>query len=160
MGKLLFISCELRIDSESGECMDINEDLIEKYAVEEPYSLYFDFAPILDKDLEILSNYSHITELSLAGTKISNLGLIYLERLPNLQKLNIGLTQITDEGVKFLKKLKKLENIDLSYTKITDIALQYLQAFPQLTEIALRGTSITDEGVKYLETFLNLESSN
>ena len=60
-----------------------------------------------------------------------------------LRTLSLASTKITDVGVRELKRLKALEFVDLNNTRVTDACLQDLKECKGLREIWLDGTAIT-----------------
>jgi len=68
-----------------------------------------------------------VTSLDLIGTKITDVGLKEVAKLPQLTRLWLDATQITDVGLKELAKLQKLERLDLVATKATKAGVAELQ---------------------------------
>jgi len=68
-----------------------------------------------------------VTSLDLIGTKITDVGLKEVAKLPQLTHLWLDATQITDVGLKELAKLQKLERLDLVATKATKAGVAELQ---------------------------------
>ena len=71
--------------------------------------------------------------LLIGGTKVTDAGLVYLKRFPQLKKLSLFQKQVTDSGIPYLRVLSNLEQLLISGTKITDAGAKELQrALPKL----------------------------
>ena len=68
-----------------------------------------------------------VVELSLHDTKITDVGLVHLKGLTELQKLNLSRSNITDAGIVHLKGLTKLQSLGLLGTQVTDAGVAHLQ---------------------------------
>ena len=68
-----------------------------------------------------------VVEVNLDNTQITDVGLVHLKDLANLQKLNLNRTEITDAGLSHLKKLTNLQTLFLKDTKVTDAGIPELQ---------------------------------
>ncbi|XP_043823521.1 dynein regulatory complex subunit 6 [Dromiciops gliroides] len=95
---------------------------------------------------------SKLRELNLTNcAQISDLALAQMgERCRSLTYLNLrSCTQLTDCGIEFITKLPNLISIDLSVTAITDEALTSLSSHKKLKELTVSGCEfITDSGIK------------
>ncbi|XP_031794556.1 dynein regulatory complex subunit 6 [Sarcophilus harrisii] len=96
---------------------------------------------------------SKLRELNLTHcAQISDLSLAEMgERCRSLTYLNLrSCTQLTDCGIEFITKLPNLISIDLSVTAITDEALTSLSNHKKLKELSVSECEfITDSGVKH-----------
>ncbi len=99
---------------------------------------------------------SHLRQLSLQGTGITDKGMEAMANIPRLLDLNLSETQVTDEGVKRLGSAAQLQQLKLSQTRITDKALGFLAAMRSLTDLTLDQTQITDEGLMHIPQLKNL----
>ncbi len=152
-----------------------DDEEVERNVRKKPYRTEYDLhnSDVTDKALESIKKLTHLTNLNLIQTNITNNGLKNLTELP-LQKLDIGQNKITDEGLKYLpptiallnlesleitndglKNLHDLQNLQHLYLKnnpqLTDRAIDNLQAFPNLIELDLTGTGITDAAISKLQ---------
>lgn len=91
-----------------------------------------------------------IVELQLAGTKITDAGLVSLKSLTRLEHLDLSQTQITDAGLSSLAGLDNLEVLNLDNTAITDRGLVTLRSLKRLKALKLIGTKMTDAGLEKL----------
>ncbi|HKG78392.1 MAG TPA: hypothetical protein VKA78_03220, partial [Pyrinomonadaceae bacterium] len=134
-----------------------------------------------DEDLETLSHIDHITSLDLGGSQgITDKGLQYLARMPQLRKLNLseypggritdrGLealrhlsdlrvfemcwqSGVTDKGISNLRFCDELEIVDLLGTHTGDGALSALKGKPRLHSLKT-GRNVTDDGLRLLHEF-------
>lgn len=97
-----------------------------------------------DGDLQKLTVLgSNIRWLDLAGTSITDTGLVALASMPNLTRLHLERTAITDAGLTKLAPLQSLEYLDLYGTAITDAGLPTLQKLPALKQLYLWQTKVT-----------------
>ena len=85
--------------------------------------------------------------LDLAGTKVSDAGLVQLKGTPNLTRLHLERTPITDNGLTNLTPLVSLEYLDLYGTEVSDTGLESLESLPKLKQIYLWQTKVTPAAV-------------
>ena len=57
-----------------------------------------------------VGNYRHLKHLELRYTKVTDTGLFYISKLPEIAHLDISLCEISDEGLSFLGRLASLKN--------------------------------------------------
>jgi hypothetical protein len=91
---------------------------------------------------------THIAQLDLARTKISDAALSSIVQMPKLVRLDLRHTQITDAGLKSLQHLEYLQSLNLYGTAITDAGLQELAALPSLKNVYASQTKVTPAGAK------------
>jgi len=117
-----------------------------------------------DAQLERISRLEHIISLDLEGSRqISDRGLRFLARLPQLRHLNLTACPITDRGLEVLRELPALESIALTWTRITDAGVAHLAACENLRTVSLRGTVTGDGALRTLtgkRQLSDLESGN
>jgi Leucine-rich repeat (LRR) protein len=80
--------------------------------------------------------------------------LVCLKGLTKLQSLNLSETKITDVGLEYLNVFTKLQSLDLWHTNVTDAGLERLKGMVALQDLYLTGTRVTDAGVKKLQQAL------
>ncbi len=106
---------------------------------------------VSDGDLAEMGRLSGLTRIDLSMTRISDLGLLELKGLRNVQELNLRYAeQIGDEGMAAVKEWKKLRRVDLRGTKVTDTTLGYLGELPELEAIDAGFAQVTDNGIELL----------
>ena len=103
---------------------------------------------ITDAGLDYLGAMSQLQALSLAGSRITNLGP--MRPLRRLETLSLGLTRVDDAGLEPLVGHPGLRFLSLRRTAITDHSLAHLAKIPQLINLDLQGTAITDDGLTQL----------
>ena len=105
-----------------------------------------------DEDLETLSHIDHVTSLNLDGSKrITDKGLQYLARMPQLSKLTID-GQITDRGLECLRHLKELRVFEMFWKDgVTDQGISNLRFCDQLEVVDLLGTNTGDGALAALK---------
>jgi hypothetical protein len=69
--------------------------------------------------LHAVVSLQKLSELDLRGTKVTDVGLKELAKLPNIAKLDLSYTQVTDAGLRDLAKLQNLKELDLRSTQAT-----------------------------------------
>ena len=112
-----------------------------------------DIPSLTDEALGLLIATPSIKKLEIAGTKISDKGLLNLINLRNLEFLHIAICpNITDEGFKHLAKIPKLKTI-MAYDniRISNQGLGYLSASKTLEGLDVaRCGKINGVGLNYL----------
>ena len=79
-----------------------------------------------------LAELSHLEDLDVNGTQVTDEGLGRLRNLRELRGLSVGGPQITDKGLASLAELRGLRDLSLSRTGVTDDGVRTLQhALPQ-----------------------------
>jgi beta-lactamase regulating signal transducer with metallopeptidase domain len=103
-----------------------------------------------DKALAHLPDFPRLKRLLLTETQVSDDGLEFVGRLPELEELFIwdGAT-ITDKGVAHLRKLPKLKFLLLGNSAITDEAVSHLSDVSTLETLLLDTNSLTDKALEY-----------
>lgn len=97
---------------------------------------------------------SHIAQLDLARTRISNEALKSAAALPRLVRLDLRHTEIDDEGLRNLAACKELRSINLFSTRISDAGLEALANIKSLREVYVMQTRVTEQGVTKLRKAL------
>jgi hypothetical protein len=104
---------------------------------------------VTDADLAILKAFTHLQELDLLNTKVTDAGLAQLKGLP-LETLVLSHTEITGAGLDQLKGMAKLKVLSLSSLKLKESDFAVLQSLPQLQSLFLNDTGIGDAGLANL----------
>jgi internalin A len=132
---------------------------------------------------EIAARHRQLEEIDLTGSKITNVALKELRKVPHLRKLSLWTTDITDAGLSELRDLANLESLALGQSpltdagiseiaglkklrvltvfnmeRITDAALPHVKELTQLEDLNLARTTITDAGLKDLQGLQQLRS--
>lgn len=113
-------------------------------------------ADLADSDLAGIQGCTQIWGLGVAGTNVTDEGMLLVRELTSLTSLDLSRTRVGSEGVRNLRGLHTLVNIRLNDTKIDGDALTVLSEFPNLRTIDLRETRITDEDLANLYTLPEL----
>ena len=93
---------------------------------------------ITDESLDVVSQFSQLSYLSLKETKVTDAGVKKLAKLKNLVSLNLYGTDVSDEGIAALTKCKKLQKLYIAGTAVTYSAVQKLEKAMPNTQI-IRG---------------------
>ncbi len=104
-----------------------------------------DLAPLKDMNL------SSLTYLSLACTKIGDVGLVYFRNCNNLTGLRLNLTRVTNAGMANFEGCQKLQSLDLKYTKVEDAGLAHFKGCKDLNGVDFGGLNVTDEGLSHFK---------
>ena len=91
-----------------------------------------------------LSTRPSLESLSLAGTKVTDAGLVRLAGLTGLEELSLQETKVTDAGLAHLKGLTRLGCLNLAGTKVKGEGLRYIAGLTALVELDLSGTTVGD----------------
>ncbi len=82
---------------------------------------------VTDEDIGPLSALTELRSLNLMSTNVRGVGLTQLKGLTLLQSLNLQCTPLGEEGLASITNLSSLRNLDLAFTGVTDRALAYFR---------------------------------
>ena len=100
-----------------------------------------------------------IVAVNLRGTWVTDVELIDIARLPNLEKLDLAHTRISDEGMRNLKPATKIRELSLYYSEqITDQGMTAIKEWKALKRLQLRGTRISNGTLEIVSHLPQLES--
>ncbi len=98
----------------------------------------------------------NIVAVNLRGTWVSDVELIDIARLPNLERLDLSHTRITDEGMLHLKSATGIRELSLYYSEqITDQGMNAIKNWKLLKRLNLRGTRVANGTLEILSHCLN-----
>nr|GEU34387.1 hypothetical protein [Tanacetum cinerariifolium] len=142
---------------------------------------------ITDVDMKPISELTHLKELQISCSKVTDHGVTFLKGLHKLALLNmkrcpitsacldslsdlVGLhylnvsrSNFTDKGCDKLSKLKSLKVLNMGFNDISDAVLAHLKGLTNLESLYLDPCMIKDGGLMYLSilaNLVNLESLN
>jgi formylglycine-generating enzyme required for sulfatase activity len=94
------------------------------------------------------TNLTHLANLTLSGTNVTDAGLAVFKDCKNLKVVDLyGPQQITDTGVAHFKDCKELEELRLHATSVTDAGLALFKDCKNLKRLDLWGCrQVTDAG--------------
>ncbi len=107
-----------------------------------------------DAASEHLKQLTHLQELWLNTSGLSDAGMANLKEMANLRTFCLNSTRVTDAGLGILSRMAHVETLDLSNTEVTDTGIANLKELPSLKELYLDKTKITDAGVRELQSAL------
>jgi Leucine Rich repeat len=114
---------------------------------------------ISDSELaRIDGNLTHLLRVNLAGTRVTDAGLVHLQTLTKLDLLDLSGTQVSDAGLVHLQGLTKLDNLDLSETQVSDAGLPHLRKLQNISFLNLGRTRVSDAGLIHLASLSKLSS--
>jgi len=100
-----------------------------------------------------------IVAVNLRGSWISDVEMIELARLPDLERLDLSHTRISDEGMLNLKPAPKIKELKLFYSEwITDQGMTAIKDWKHLKRLDLRGTRISDGTLELISRLTELEA--
>ena len=102
-----------------------------------------------DEGLRLLTDLGNVNWLKLEAAPITNLGLVHVANLKDLEYLYLGYSRVSGEGLPRLD-LPKLRLLSLRGLAIKDSDLKILPELPQLQELVLNDTLVTDDGLAHL----------
>lgn len=97
-----------------------------------------------------------VTEVSLAGTAVTDTQLAKLASAKTLRKLSLEGTEIGDAGLQSLRELAGLRELNISSTSVTDAGLQHLSRLP-LRKLSLANTYVEGAGLKHVSAVEDLD---
>jgi hypothetical protein len=104
-----------------------------------------------DDNLAPLAEIQNLSELDLANTQITAVGLEHIKGSKNLTKLSLANTSIDDAGLKKIEGLTNLMSLNLYNTKVTDAGLTSLMNMKFLRKVYAWQSGITEKGAAELE---------
>jgi internalin A len=107
-----------------------------------------------------LEGLNDLWSINLAGTKVATTGVARLSDLRSLTYLNLRATSVGDDGLMKLKGLTKLTALVLDHTPVSDAGLAHLKGMIKLKFLLLEGTNVTDAGLTHLKGLSSLENLN
>ena len=80
-----------------------------------------------------LKIFERVHSVSLRGTSVTDVNVLQLSGLFNLDELNLGDTQVTDAGLPDFTRMKNLTKLSFFHTKISDAGLARLRGMKKLS---------------------------
>ena len=107
-----------------------------------------------DEHLAPLAEIQNLSELDLANTQITAVGLGHIKGSKNLTKLSLANTSIDDAALKQIEGLTNLMSLNLYNTKVTDAGLASLMNMKYLRKVYAWQSGITEKGAAELKKAL------
>jgi serine/threonine protein kinase len=92
-------------------------------------------------------NLASLTHLDLAGTRVTDAGLVHFKDCKALRFLSLDSTRVTDRGLANFQHCEDLREVLLRTTSVTDAGMVYLKDRKGLTLLYLDATGVTDAGL-------------
>ncbi len=107
-----------------------------------------------DEDLEKLMMIApHIISLDLTDSKVTNAGIGFIAKMPNLKKLFLeGVEGVDASGISKLNELRNLEYLNLIRVKLDASAVNFLISLESLREVYLFETGLDESAIGRLKT--------
>ncbi|MEZ4774725.1 MAG: DUF2231 domain-containing protein [Bacteroidia bacterium] len=110
---------------------------------------------ISDNMLADIQPYAEaFSRISLVSAEVTDEGLYYLSRMPNLKTLILAGTCVKGEGLTYLTALSNLEILNLSHTDISDEDVLKISEMPALKKVFLLDTRVGENMIFALDAFL------
>jgi hypothetical protein len=87
---------------------------------------------------EVMAGYDDVRALHLAGTQLTNTGLVKLTVLTKLEYLDLSQTLVTDAGLVHLVGLTKLRHLSFLGTQVTDTAVADIRTVWPMCQIIVK----------------------
>ncbi len=99
-----------------------------------------------DAVLERISGLDHVTTLDLSNSRaVTDRGLSYLARMPQLQRIDLSGCSISDRGLEVLRELPELKSFRMYHQRgITDAGVASLAPCTKLEFVTVMGTATGD----------------
>jgi len=94
------------------------------------------------QNLDLISNFTNLIALNLAGRNLTDLPLKILNACTKLRSLNLGNNPLKNFKLKDITHLTALCTLKLHHTQIDSFDPQLLTHLPQLTQLDLRGNPV------------------
>ncbi len=110
-------------------------------------------AQVDDTFVKQLEKFPRLRVLGFFNAPITDAGLAALadsKLSGELRQLLLGRTRITDLGLKSIARLPRLYLLELSGTKVTDAGINELSQLAPLKVLRFRGTAVSDQGIAQL----------
>lgn len=111
-----------------------------------------------DPELQQMSEFTRVRLVDLSDSRVTDAGLVALEKMQRLEVLFLGNTQITEPDR--LLPLRALKYLRLDFSAVPESNLTCLSRFPELRRVSLAGLKVTEVGTQLLAGCRNLESLN
>jgi internalin A len=113
---------------------------------------------ISDVDMMELARLPDLERLDLSHTRISDEGMLNLKPAPKIKDLKLFYSEwITDQGMTAIKQWKHLKRLDLRGTRISDGTLELVGGLTGIEALDIAHTEVTDIGLENLITLVNLK---
>src|SRR5215469_14721187 len=113
---------------------------------------------ISDVEMIELARLPDLERLDLSHTRITDEGMLNLRPAPKIRDLKLFYSEwITDQGMTAIKEWKSLRRLDVRGTRISDGTLEIGGHMPQLEALDIAHTEVTDVGLEKLITLTNLK---
>ncbi len=104
-----------------------------------------------DDSLAAVGKMKSLKRLNLWRDTVSDLGMLHLAGLTNLEWLNLDNTHISDNGLPHLSGLKKVSFLHLGSTGVTDAGMPNLVSMESLKDLKVTRTAVTEAGVEVVK---------
>jgi Leucine-rich repeat (LRR) protein len=114
---------------------------------------------ITDQLVLPLSNFSCLSSLNLAGSRITDVAGPYLASLSSLTYLDLSECKVTNDITPYLTSITSLASLNLSRSRITNAFAPHLASLTSLTSLNLAFCGhLTDDAIRDLTTLSSLTS--
>jgi hypothetical protein len=122
------------------------------------FQLMLSSSNITDEGVESLSQLPELAELDMIDVEgITDAALISLSRLPKLGNLQIANSRISDQGLRNFKPISHPQSLNLLGNKITSSGVESIKQIPTLLFLSLAHTDVDDQALDYLAELPSLQ---
>lgn len=114
-----------------------------------------DWVPFTDAHMAIVGQLSKVSNLDIAGSKVTDTGIAELGGLSKLGTLNVAGTQLTTESMKLIGAMSNLDTLNIAETQI-DGGYEHLKGSEKLKWLVISDLRISDEGAQAIAEIPNL----
>ena len=98
----------------------IISDLLYKCGIMEFSGILAIDDPVENEDLQVLSGYKTLTDITVEKSKVTDAGIKHLISVPNLRWVNLNGCQVTDASIRDIIRIPRLEVLFIEKTEITE----------------------------------------
>ena len=113
-------------------------------------------AKTTDEALKAVGETKGLIAIRILKGGVTDKGLGYIQKLPDIEVLIVYSADVTDEGLKSIGKLSTLTKLDIAGPRVTSKGLAYLNKLGRLKELYLYGADIRDEDLQPLKKLKEL----
>lgn len=95
-----------------------------------------------NRGVELLPQFTHLSDLALAHTSITDESCASIAKIPALRRLNLAADRISNKGIGFLSNLGGLKYLNLDSTDVNDGSLPYISKLTNLEQLSVSRTEI------------------
>ena len=135
-----------------GRYIDSSLDGVDITVFSHLHDVSLENSQLTNDDLIVVGQLKQLRGLNLAH-RMTDAGLMHLQALSSLQGLKLNASQVTDAGFAHLVQLSSLELVIVNASQITQTSVGYLGQLPRLRSITVVDSTVTDDDLSRLQAF-------